>query len=395
MKVYNILKNLINKINESVSVEPSTTIPLIDGTAAIGTENKYARGDHVHPRNTSSFYATCATAAGTAAKVITATGFNFNAGEILCVYFSKANTAATPTLNVNSAGAKSIYIGGSTPSSTTNVLKWSAYTLISFIFDGTYFRYISSISAATVLSSRGANTWYGTCTTAEETTAKTSAITNYVLTTGALAAIKFTYAVPASATLNINSTGVKNIYYQGAAITAGIINAGDLVTFVYDGTQYAVVSIDHRGITEAEIDEIFGEVSSTLSSDIGTYTTVSGTMVTAAWASPTTNTTWVAPSPGLYFITMKMECASDTDFAYAYKQFRWTGTARDPMGGGTQTGLYFRGTTDGSGYGINSYTWSFPVLCDQGSTVMSFMWTAQVMTFNVRITGVKISNVTT
>ena len=266
MKIYNILKNLIDKVESSVSIEPSTTTPLIDGTAAVGTENKYARGDHVHPRNASSFYATCSTAASTAAKVVTATGFGFNAGEILCVYFSKANTAATPTLNVNSAGGKSIYIGGSTPSSTTNVLKWSAYTLVSFIFDGTYFRYISSISAANVLSSRGANTWYGTCTTAEATTAKTSAITNYVLTTGALAAIKFTYAVPASVTLNINSTGAKSIFYQGAAITAGIINAGDLVTFVYDGTQYVVVSIDHRRITEAEIDEMFGIASGTGSS---------------------------------------------------------------------------------------------------------------------------------
>lgn len=31
------------------SVEPSTTTPLMDGVAAIGTEQKYARGDHVHP----------------------------------------------------------------------------------------------------------------------------------------------------------------------------------------------------------------------------------------------------------------------------------------------------------------------------------------------------------
>ena len=263
MKVYNILKNLINKINESVSVEPSTTTPLIDGTAAVGIESKYARGDHVHPRNASSFYGTSSTSAGTAAKVVTATGFTFDAGNILCVNFSTGNTANTPTLNVNSAGAKSIYIGGSTPSGTANVLKWSAKTLVYFMYDGTYFRYITSVSAGSVLSSRGAGTWYGTCSTAETTTAKTSAITNFVLTTGAIAVIKFTYAVPASVTLNINSTGAKNIYYQGAAITAGIINAGDVATFVYDGTQYALASVDHRRITEAEIDEMFGIASGT------------------------------------------------------------------------------------------------------------------------------------
>lgn len=32
---------------------PSTTTPLMNGTAAVGTESKYARGDHVHPSDTS------------------------------------------------------------------------------------------------------------------------------------------------------------------------------------------------------------------------------------------------------------------------------------------------------------------------------------------------------
>lgn len=33
--------------------EPATTLPLMDGTAAIGTDTKYARGDHRHPTDTS------------------------------------------------------------------------------------------------------------------------------------------------------------------------------------------------------------------------------------------------------------------------------------------------------------------------------------------------------
>lgn len=32
---------------------PTTTVPAMDGTAAVGSENKYARGDHVHPTDTS------------------------------------------------------------------------------------------------------------------------------------------------------------------------------------------------------------------------------------------------------------------------------------------------------------------------------------------------------
>lgn len=35
------------------SVDPATAIPLMDGTAAVGTATKYAREDHVHPVDTS------------------------------------------------------------------------------------------------------------------------------------------------------------------------------------------------------------------------------------------------------------------------------------------------------------------------------------------------------
>ena len=45
--------------------------------------------------------------------------------------------------------------------------------------------------------------------------------------------------------MNINSKGAKNIFYRGAAITAGIINAGDTATFIYDGTQYHLLSVDN------------------------------------------------------------------------------------------------------------------------------------------------------
>lgn len=84
---------------------------------------------------------------------------------------------------------------------------------------------------------------YGTCDTAGSTAAKTATLANFALTTGALVSIKFTNAVPANATLSINSTTAKNIYYKGAAITAGIINAGDTALFVYSG-QYQLLAVD-------------------------------------------------------------------------------------------------------------------------------------------------------
>ena len=86
---------------------------------------------------------------------------------------------------------------------------------------------------------------YGTCSTAAATAAKVATLSGYTLVTGGKPTIKFTYAVPASATLNINSQGAKSIYYNGSVITADIIAAGDIVTFVYTGSRYDVIAIDH------------------------------------------------------------------------------------------------------------------------------------------------------
>ena len=87
---------------------------------------------------------------------------------------------------------------------------------------------------------------YTTCSTAAATAAKTAALSSYALNTGGIVVVKFTNAVPANATLNINSKGAKAIYYKGAAITDGVIKAGDTVTMIYS-TYYHVLSIDRWG----------------------------------------------------------------------------------------------------------------------------------------------------
>ena len=84
---------------------------------------------------------------------------------------------------------------------------------------------------------------YETCDTAAATAAKTAALSSYALNTNGIVSVKFTNAVGAGATLNINSKGAKAIYYRGAAITAGVIEAGDTATFIYS-TYYHLVSID-------------------------------------------------------------------------------------------------------------------------------------------------------
>lgn len=83
---------------------------------------------------------------------------------------------------------------------------------------------------------------YGTCSTAAGTVAKTVACTGFTLATGSEITVKFTVTNTASSpTLNVNSTGAKAIYYNGAAITAGYLKANKTYTFRYNGTQYDLV----------------------------------------------------------------------------------------------------------------------------------------------------------
>lgn len=84
---------------------------------------------------------------------------------------------------------------------------------------------------------------YGTCSTAATTAAKTVSITDYTLVTGGVITVKFTYAVPANATLNVTSKGAKSIKFNGANIVAGIIGAGDTALLMYDGTAYDVIGL--------------------------------------------------------------------------------------------------------------------------------------------------------
>lgn len=81
-------------------------------------------------------YATCSTAAGTAAKAATCGNSNFalKQGFNLAVKFTRANTANNPTLNVNGTGAKAIWLGGS---SLTAKDSWEAGDTVLFVYDGT------------------------------------------------------------------------------------------------------------------------------------------------------------------------------------------------------------------------------------------------------------------
>lgn len=94
-------------------------------------------------------YGTCATAAATVAKVVTLSGFSLYTGAMVSVYFTYANTASSPTLNVNSTGAKSIRVNNA---AITSKYFWRAKDTVTFIYNGTYW-VIADTSANSLLAS--------------------------------------------------------------------------------------------------------------------------------------------------------------------------------------------------------------------------------------------------
>ena len=163
----------------------STAAPAANGTASAGSASTVARSDHVHPLQTTvsgnagsatklatprtidgvsfngtaniTHYGTCATAAATAAKVVSCTGFTLATGAKITVKFTVTNTAASPTLNVNNTGAKAIQYRGSAISAGY----LAANRVYTFIYDGTAYQLIGDINTDN-------NTTYstGTSTTA-------------------------------------------------------------------------------------------------------------------------------------------------------------------------------------------------------------------------------------
>lgn len=191
-----------------------------------------------------TFYGVCDTAEATVAKTVTISGFpsTLTAGIQVTIKFTNKSGVASATLNVNGTGAKPIYRYGTTAVSTgTTTSGWVAGAVQTFTYDGTGWvrEYWNNTTYSNVALGQG----YATCSTAAATTAKTAALSSYALTANGIVSIKFTYDVPASATLNINSKGAKAMYYKGAAIKAGVIKAGDTATFIYN-TYYHLISID-------------------------------------------------------------------------------------------------------------------------------------------------------
>jgi hypothetical protein len=159
----------------------SGTTPLVAGTAAVGTDDgTYARGNHVHPAQSSvsgnagsatklatprtidgvsfdgsadiTHYGTCSTAAATAAKTVSLPDFEWMIGAKVAVKFTVTNTAASsPTLNVNGTGAKPIRWRGSAIAAGT----LEAGRVYEFVYDSSGYELVGDAYSAATTSDPG------------------------------------------------------------------------------------------------------------------------------------------------------------------------------------------------------------------------------------------------
>lgn len=86
----------------------------------------------------------CATAVGTAAKVVTIGDGTYipQANDLIVIHFTNGNSATSMTLNVNSSGARTILLNGASTNTITATLTAGAKLLL--YFDGTYYHMMGS-----------------------------------------------------------------------------------------------------------------------------------------------------------------------------------------------------------------------------------------------------------
>lgn len=243
-----------------------------------------------------NYYGVCSTTAGTVWKTVSIDGFDSNslvAGVRVSVKFTYNNTVGGPSLNVSDTGAK--YIWGKTITNSGGsgnpsfpMIRWSAGEVVDFVYDGTYWCVISADQEP----------YYFYCMTAASAQAKIVSDNplRFMLYQGARVTIRFMYAQTynGTPTLNVDSTGAKSIYVDGAT-PAGQYEwtAGEVLDFVYNGTYWIIVgrnraTTQYYGVTKLSntiADDETMALTPKAVYDAG-YTTNAGTITEITTSSP-------------------------------------------------------------------------------------------------------------
>lgn len=291
----------IAEISDIPSVpSATTTTPKMDGTAAVGSETTWAKGDHVHPTDTSraasshthttsnitdfpslatvatsgdyddlldkpsipaktsdlvndslfarghvaAFHGTCSTAAATAEKAVTCADFkaaDLVAGVMILVEFDNTNSAAVADLklNVNSTGAYAIKQNNSGTMSNLGDKGYLKTTVTyPFIFNGTYWV-----------------TWYDTNTNTIGYTVRTNGLQIPVKTACYRYRICFTspdgeYLIPSNASTSTSATASKTVTTEKIDPFGRIIYYSYTTAIAADGSIGAAYQMQqYNGVT--------------------------------------------------------------------------------------------------------------------------------------------------
>ena len=85
---------------------------------------------------------------------------------------------------------------------------------------------------------------YGTSSDNANVQARTATLQNFIMLKNMPVSIRFTTAISVdNATLNINSQGAKPLFIQGSALQAEVVKVDDVVTLIYDGTNWNITDI--------------------------------------------------------------------------------------------------------------------------------------------------------
>ena len=260
----------------------------IPGNAATATALKDARNiDGVLFNGTADInhYGTCTSAAGTAAKVASVTGYNLVTGGVVYINFSNTNSVNNPTLNISNTGAYPIkyrgqaiaddLVDGLTNGLQCLLFTGSSYELLSCI-DKIPYDIEGNAGTATALqtprtidgvtfSGTSNITRYSTCSTAGNTAAKTTTVANVdALSNGLVLNIHFSEENSvASPTLKVNNLDAKPINYNRLPLTednASYLRNG-LNTLLYYNGGFEIINVDRDTTYGVATHEVSGLMS--------------------------------------------------------------------------------------------------------------------------------------
>lgn len=186
---------------------------------------------------------------------------------------------------------------------------------------------------ASKIKAAGREILYGTSATAAGTAAKVATTTKgtFVLETGAMVRIKFTNAnsFNGTATLAVDGTTAKNIVQKGTTTTTRYWwDAGEVVDFVYDGTNFVIVdgapaTTTYYGITKlADSDSSTSTALALVPNSL--YTTANNTICPYYSASKT-----YALGDKVRYSKKLYKCTTAITTAEAWTAAHWT--AIDPL----------------------------------------------------------------